>query len=48
MSSSAQIPVQLRDVHKRYGSTTAVDGLDLDVYPAEVLALLGQIGRAHV
>ncbi|BBY16246.1 ABC transporter ATP-binding protein [Mycolicibacterium litorale] len=41
--SSAQ-PVRLRGVTKRYGSTTAVDGLDLDVHRAEVLALLGPNG----
>jgi ABC-2 type transport system ATP-binding protein len=37
-------PVRLRGVCKRYGSTTAVSGLDLDVEPAEVLALLGPNG----
>jgi ABC-2 type transport system ATP-binding protein len=36
--------VRLRGVTKRYGSTTAVDGLDLEVRQAEVLALLGPNG----
>jgi ABC-2 type transport system ATP-binding protein len=36
--------VRLRGVCKRYGSTTAVAGLDLDVHVAEVLALLGPNG----
>jgi ABC-2 type transport system ATP-binding protein len=36
--------VRLRGVTKRYGATTAVDGLDLDVQRAEVLALLGPNG----
>jgi ABC-2 type transport system ATP-binding protein len=36
--------VRLRGVTKRYGSTTAVDGLDLEVHAAEVLALLGPNG----
>jgi ABC-2 type transport system ATP-binding protein len=36
--------LRLRGVTKRYGSTTAVDGLDLDVQRAEVLALLGPNG----
>jgi ABC-2 type transport system ATP-binding protein len=36
--------VRLRGVTKRYGSTTAVDGLDLEVHEAEVLALLGPNG----
>lgn len=34
----------LRGVSKRYGAITAVDGLDLDVGRAEVLALLGPNG----
>lgn len=42
--SSAPIPLRLRGVSKRYGSTTAVSGLNLDVQTAEVLALLGPNG----
>lgn len=34
----------LRNVTKRYGPVTAVDGLDLDVHPGEVLAVLGPNG----
>jgi ABC-2 type transport system ATP-binding protein len=37
-------PVRLRGVCKRYGSTTAVSNLDLDVQHAEVFALLGPNG----
>ena len=37
-------PVRLRGVTKRYGAMTAVDGLDLEVNRAEVLALLGPNG----
>ncbi|KWX66495.1 ABC transporter ATP-binding protein [Mycobacterium sp. NAZ190054] len=37
-------PVQLRGVSKRYGATTAVSSLDLDVHSAEVFALLGPNG----
>ena len=44
MSSGAPIPVRLRGVTKRYGSTTAVSDLDLEVNAAEVLALLGPNG----
>ena len=44
MTSRVDIPVRLRGVTKRYGSTTAVDGLDLEVQRAEVLALLGPNG----
>ena len=44
MTSGSVAPVRLRGVCKRYGSTTAVSGLDLDVQSAEVLALLGPNG----
>ncbi|MGV0812575.1 ABC transporter ATP-binding protein [Mycolicibacterium boenickei] len=41
---SSALPVRLRGVCKRYGSTTAVSNLDLEVQRAEVLALLGPNG----
>ncbi|BDX32605.1 ABC transporter ATP-binding protein [Mycobacterium antarcticum] len=41
---TSETPVRLRGVTKRYGSTTAVDALDLEVHRAEVLALLGPNG----
>ncbi len=41
---SSAHPVSLRGVSKRYGSTTAVANLDLEVQRAEVLALLGPNG----
>ncbi len=44
MTTASSPPVRLRGVTKRYGSTTAVSGLDLDVQHAEVLALLGPNG----
>lgn len=43
-SRAATAPVRLRGVSKRYGSTTAVSNLDLDVHTAEVFALLGPNG----
>ncbi|WP_308170545.1 ABC transporter ATP-binding protein [[Mycobacterium] fortunisiensis] len=42
--SSSALPVLLRGVSKRYGATTAVSNLDLEVQRAEVLALLGPNG----
>ena len=36
--------VSVRGLVKRYGAVTAVDGLDLDLAPASVLALLGPNG----
>ncbi len=44
MTSGSPTPVRLRGVSKRYGSTVAVSGLDLEVGRAEVLALLGPNG----
>lgn len=44
MTSRSEHPVLLRGVSKRFGSTTAVANLDLDVQRAEVLALLGPNG----
>lgn len=44
MSPGSPIPVRLRGVSKRYGSTLAVSELDLDVERAQVFALLGPNG----
>jgi ABC-2 type transport system ATP-binding protein len=41
---SSALPVRIRGVSKRYGSTTAVSDLDFDVQQAEVMALLGPNG----
>lgn len=35
---------ELRGVHKRYGKQMALDGLDLEVHPGELLAVLGPNG----
>jgi ABC-2 type transport system ATP-binding protein len=42
--SGSTAVVRLRGVSKRYGSTTAIGELDLDVHRAEVFALLGPNG----
>lgn len=36
--------IQLRDVHKRFGSTVVLDGVDFDVEQGETVALLGSSG----
>jgi ABC-2 type transport system ATP-binding protein len=42
--AAGQAAVSLRRLTKRYGQVTAVDGLDLTIYPGEVVALLGPNG----
>jgi len=44
VSPNSSVPVRLRGVSKRYGSTVAVSDLDLEVHHAEVFALLGPNG----
>jgi putative spermidine/putrescine transport system ATP-binding protein len=36
--------VHLRDLHRRFGATRALDGLDLELSPGELVALLGPSG----
>src|SRR5512135_1585056 len=36
--------LELRDVHKRFGATQALAGVDLSVAPGEVHALIGENG----
>jgi ribose transport system ATP-binding protein len=45
-SGSADRPplLWMRGVQKRFGSTVALAGVDLDLYPGEVLALIGENG----
>jgi fructose transport system ATP-binding protein len=33
-----------RNIHKRYGNVTAIDGADFDLYPGEILAVIGDNG----
>ena len=34
----------IRGATKRFGAVTALDGVDLDIWPGQVLALLGDNG----
>jgi ribose transport system ATP-binding protein len=36
--------LRLRGIHKRFGATVALDGVDLDLVPGEVHALIGENG----
>ncbi|WP_043264543.1 ABC transporter ATP-binding protein [Streptomyces sp. CT34] len=38
------VPLQLRGLRREFGSTTALDGLDLDIAAGELIALLGPSG----
>ena len=42
--------VEMRDIHISFGGIKAVDGVSIDLFPGEVVGLLGhnEIGRAHV
>ena len=36
--------IQLRSVYKRFGRQAVLNGLDLDIYPGEILAVVGRSG----
>lgn len=42
--ASASASIALRGVHKSYGRTTALDGIELDVAEGEFFCLLGPSG----
>lgn len=43
-NSPAALPIEIRDLHKSFGTVTALDGLDLTVRPGEVAGFLGPNG----
>jgi len=42
--SAAPPLVELREIRKAFGGVKAVDGVSVNLYPGEVVALLGQNG----
>jgi polar amino acid transport system ATP-binding protein len=36
--------ISIRDLHKKFGATEVLKGIDLDVYPSEVVCLIGPSG----
>ena len=41
--------IEVTDLHKRFGSKTALDGLSFAVAPGSITGFVGpKIGRAHV
>jgi fructose transport system ATP-binding protein len=44
MSENRQPILQARGLVKRYGQVTAMDGADFDLYPGEILAVIGDNG----
>ncbi|GAA4347631.1 ABC transporter ATP-binding protein [Angustibacter luteus] len=43
-TTRAGVPVRLTGLHRNYGGVPALDGLDLDLAPGELVALLGPSG----
>jgi len=44
MTSDSPAWLTLRGIHKRFGPTHALKGVDLDLVPGQVLALIGENG----
>ena len=43
-TASSTPRLEMRGVHKRFGATVALGGVDLSVQPGQVLALVGENG----
>ena len=44
MSSAAEPILEARGLVKHYGQVVALDGVDFDLYPGEILAIIGDNG----
>ena len=45
MTDTSQTPIlSAKGIHKRYGQVTAIDGADFELYPGEILAVIGDNG----
>src|SRR5437763_9348708 len=44
MKADVQPIVQVKEIYKRFGGLVAVDHVSLDIYPGEVVGLLGDNG----
>ena len=44
MKADAQPILQVKEIYKRFGGLVAVDHVSLDIYPGEVVGLLGDNG----
>src|SRR5436190_3584881 len=44
MGAENQIPIQVRDLHKSFGTQTVLDGIGLEVRQGETLAVMGRSG----
>ena len=47
-SMTGQVLLEVRHLHKSFGSQMAVNNVSFDAHAGELLAIIGQIGRAHV
>ena len=44
MITQTQLPIAVRELHKRFGGTTAIDNVSFEVEPAQIFGLIGPDG----
>lgn len=42
--ANREVTIKIADLHKRFGTTYAVNGINLNIYDGEITALLGHNG----